>query len=109
MKSREALQITHTLSSPSKMPCFGYSIPASRCITGGKLRKVKNSICSFCYALKGRYVFPNVLTAMEKRYQSLTHPQWVDAMTALISSKRKKDYFRWHDSGDLQGLTHLEQ
>jgi len=108
MKSREALQITHTLSSPSKMPCFGYSIPASRCITGGKLRKVKNSICSFCYALKGRYVFPNVLTAMEKRYQSLTHPQWVDAMTALISSKRKKDYFRWHDSGDLQGLTHLE-
>jgi hypothetical protein len=108
MKTKEAVAITHTLSDPSKMPCFGYSIPAMRCITGGKLQKVKNSVCSVCYALKGRYVFPNVLEAMEKRFQSLTHPKWVEAMVTLIGSK-KKSYFRWHDSGDLQGSWHLEK
>jgi hypothetical protein len=108
MKTQEALSITHSLSNPSKMPCHGYSIPARRCITGGKLQKVKNSICSVCYALKGRYVFPNVLDAMEKRYQGLTHPQWAEAMIALIGSK-KSSFFRWHDSGDLQGVWHLEK
>jgi len=108
MKTKEAESIAHTLSDPSKMPCFGYSIPAMRCITGGKLQKVKNSVCSVCYALKGRYVFPNVLEAMEKRFQSLTNPLWVEAMVKLIGSK-KRSYFRWHDSGDLQGRWHLEK
>ncbi len=105
--TKQAEAITHSLSSPSKMPCHGYSIPASRCLTGGKLRKVANSICSVCYALKGRYVFPNVLDAMEKRFQSLFNSAWVDAMVFLISKKETSGYFRWHDSGDLQGTWHL--
>ena len=105
--AKQAEAITHTLSSPSKMPCHGYSTPASRCITGGKLRKVANTICSVCYALKGRYVFPNVLDAMEKRFQSLFNTAWVDAITFLIQKKEKSGFFRWHDSGDLQGTWHL--
>ena len=48
------------LSAPSKMPCHGYSIPASRCKIGRKMRKVAGSICAICYALKGRYSFANV-------------------------------------------------
>jgi len=106
-KTKQAEAICHTLSNPSKMPCHGYSTPASRCITGSKLRKVTNSICSVCYALKGRYVFPNVLDAMEKRFKSLFDSAWVDAITFLIQKKEKSGFFRWHDSGDLQGTWHL--
>jgi hypothetical protein len=45
---------------------------------------------------------------MEKRFQSLTNPQWVEAMVTLISKKEKSGYFRWHDSGDIQSIEHLE-
>lgn len=108
MKVSEAIAITGTLSSPSKMPCHSYSIPAKRCITGSKLRDVAGSTCSKCYACKGNYVFPNVQDALETRYQSLDHPQWVEAMTVLVKSTTKKvAYFRWHDSGDLQSVQHL--
>jgi hypothetical protein len=107
--TKQAEAVVHTLSSPSKMPCHGYSIPASRCITGGKLRKVANSICSVCYALKGRYVFPNVLAAMEQRFASLFSSAWVDAITYIINKKEKSGYFRWHDSGDLQGQWHFQK
>jgi hypothetical protein len=107
--AKQAEAITHSLSSPSKMPCHGYSTPASRCITGGKLRKVANSICSVCYAMKGRYVFDNVLNAMEKRFQSLFNSKWEDAIVFLIGKKEKSGFFRWHDSGDLQGTWHLQK
>lgn len=98
------------LSEPSKMPCYGYSIPAKRCKIGSKLRKVAGSTCKFCYALKGRYVFPNVLAAMERRYESLDKPEWVNYMAVLISHYGKKSgYFRWHDSGDIQSVEHLRK
>lgn len=106
MTRLEAQAITGGLSKPSKMPCFGYSIPAKDCRMGSKLRAVENSVCSKCYALKGRYVFPNVQQAMEKRLQSLVHPQWIEAMAFLINST-KNSFFRWHDSGDIQSLWHL--
>ncbi len=47
-----------SLSKPSKMPGYGWSTPASRCITGSKLRRIKGSVCHGCYAMKNRYVFP---------------------------------------------------
>jgi len=109
MKVKEAEIICGTLSKPSKMPCFGYSIPAKYCKIGMKMRNIIGSICSMCYALKGRYVFKNVMEAMEKRYQSLNSPDWVKAMVALISKKEKSGYFRFHDSGDLQSVKHLAQ
>jgi hypothetical protein len=107
--TKQAESIVHTLSAPSKMPGFSYNTPAFRCKIGSLLRKVKGSICSKCYALKGRYVFQNVQDAMEKRFSSLTSPLWVEAITFLISKKEKSGFFRWHDSGDLQGTWHLEK
>jgi len=107
MNIKEAEQICGKLSKPSKMPCYGYSIPASRCKIGAEMRNVPGSICSKCYALKGRYVFPVVQAALEKRFQSLDNPDWVKAMVALIKKKEKSGYFRWHDSGDLQSVKHL--
>lgn len=102
----EAEAIVGTLSSPSKMPCHGYSIPARHCHVGKKMKDVKGSVCASCYALKGRYLFGNVQNAMEKRYQSLNDPRWADAMTYLIG-QTGNPFFRWHDSGDLQSVKHL--
>ena len=104
----QAEAIAGSLSAPSKMPCYGYSIPARHCLVGQRMRNVDGSVCEVCYALKGRYLFSNVQTAMEKRYKSLTDPLWVPAMVFMIDHSGD-DYFRWHDSGDLQGVWHLKK
>ena len=55
--------ITGGLSKPSKMPGYAYNLPATECKIGSKLVKVPGSVCHGCYALKGRYRFPNVKDA----------------------------------------------
>ena len=105
MLKKEARQITGGLSAPSKMPGPAYNLPATECKTGAKLVKVPGSVCHGCYALKGRYRFRNVRLALARRLESLKHPQWVKAMTVLIKGE---PWFRWHDSGDLQSVTHLK-
>ena len=109
MTIKQAQGLVGSLSTPSKMPGFGYSTPAEDCVTGSKLVQVVNSICSFCYARKGRYVFPNVIAAMKKRLAALRQLNWVDVMTFLIEKREKSGFFRWHDSGDVQGVWHLEK
>ena len=108
MNISEAKKITGGLSSPSKMPCKAYSLPRSACITGSKMAKIEGSVCSKCYARKGRYVFPNVKAALEHRLKAINDPRWVDAMVTLIDAA-KNDYFRWHDSGDIQSVEHLHK
>jgi len=106
---KQALEFIGGLSSPSKMPCFSFSIPAWYCVTGQKLRNVKSTICSRCYALKGRYVFGPVKAAMERRFAKLQDERWVEAMVVAIRKKEKSGFFRWHDSGDVQSVEHLEK
>ena len=106
MLKKEAREITGGLSKPSKMPGPAYNLPAVNCITGAKLVKIPGSVCHGCYALKGRYRFNNVRMALARRLESLKHPQWVEAMVALIHGE---PWFRWHDSGDLQSPEHLKQ
>ena len=109
MNLKEAKKITGGLSDPGKMPGFAYNLPAWECVTGVKLQAIEGSVCSGCYAMKGRYRFPNVKDALNRRLNSLNHPQWIEAMTVLISHySRKVPWFRWHDSGDLQGAQHLK-
>ena len=105
--AKQAEAIVHTLSAPSKMPGYSYNTPAFRCKIGSILRKIVGSVCEKCYACKGRYIFQNVIDAMEKRFASLLNPRWVESITFLISKKEKSGFFRWHDSGDLQGTWHL--
>lgn len=95
------------LSAPSKMPCHGYSIPARHCKTGRKMRKIANSICSICYALKGRYGFANVQNALERRFKLISKKSWVGDMVAAIGAVEKSGFFRFHDSGDLQSISHF--
>ena len=94
------------MTRTSKMPGLSYSLPAWECQVGSRLRAVKGSVCSGCYALKGNYTrYPAIKAAQYYRLQSLRHPQWIPAMVAQI--KRQK-FFRWHDAGDLQGSWHLK-
>ena len=106
MKKKEASKITGGLSAPGKMPEGSYNLPASACLTGAKLREIPGTPCYGCYAFKGRYNFPNVKDALARRLDSITHPDWVQAMAVLIKGKK---HFRWHDSGDLQGPEHLKK
>ena len=106
MKKKEANKITGGLSAPGKMPEGSYNLPASACMTGAKLREIPGTPCYGCYAFKGRYNFPNVKEALARRLDSITHPDWVQAMAVLIKGKK---HFRWHDSGDLQGPEHLKK
>jgi len=105
MLKKEANKITGGLSAPGKMPEGSYNLPARACQTGAKLRQVPGTPCWGCYAFKGRYNFPNVKDALTRRLESLNHPQWIEAMAVLIKGKK---FFRWHDSGDLQGPEHLK-
>ena len=114
----EALQVIGGLSRPSKMPWWSWSISASNCITGSKLRKVPGSTCSSCYALKGFYRFPVVAAAHERRQLALDHTDFVEAFTIVLhylhakTKKRRLDgdlenRFRWLDAGDLQSVDML--
>ena len=106
LTEKQAIAICGSLSNPSKMPGHGYALPAYRCRIGSLLQLIPKAICHYCYALRGRYLFPVVRAAMEKRFSSLSDPRWTDAVSTLIY--RSKDrYFRWHDSGDLQSIEHL--
>ena len=106
LKAAEA--VAGTLSKPSKMPGYSYGLPAEECKVGRVLVKTPGSVCETCYALKGRYVFPNVKNAQYRRLGSIRDIRWVDAMVFMIK-KRAIPYFRWHDSGDIQDDFHLKQ
>lgn len=105
MTKKDAKKITGGLSSPSKMPGKSYSLPPKKCRTGSVLSKHKGTVCADCYACKGRYLFSNVQNALQRRYESLYHPLWVESMITLLKDEYK--YFRWHDSGDIDSVQHF--
>lgn len=112
------------LSRPSKLArvSLAWSISADLCNVGGKLADHPNTVCAICYAKVNSYTFPCVVRAMARRYRAL--------LTALESESNLENFaasfstvleyyrtrergirytrFRWFDSGDLQGLAHLE-
>lgn len=97
-----------TLSVPSKMPCYSWSTPAKACKVGSRLKEVKGSTCSLCYAEKNFYLMPSTRNAMEHRLACLQDLEsWKVAIRDLIKLQEKSGYFRWHDSGDIQSVDHL--
>lgn len=113
---KELEQAVGGLSQPSKMPGLSYGTPAAACKVGSILRAAgKHTVCGSCYAHKGMYVFPNVRNAQAKRLEILSSDldQWRQDMTELIRLKYRRKagkdrVFRFHDSGDVQSLEHLE-
>ena len=105
MLKKEASKIVGGLSNPGKMPCYSINLPATACVTGSKLARVPGTVCHGCYALKNRYVMPVQKAAMARRLRALDHGSWTTAMVTLIKGFQ---YFRWHDSGDVQSVQHLK-
>jgi hypothetical protein len=108
-----ALDVVGGLSKPSKMPGLAFGFSADKCLTGSKLRTVAGSVCADCYACKGMYRFPGVKAAHDRRWTRLqaalnSSSQREDYVTAFITLLAKQSWFRWHDSGDLQSVAHLE-
>lgn len=91
------------MSNPSKMPGFSFGLPALKACP-----RANGTICKQCYALKGRYIFENVVHAQEVRFAWTVESmrtddgfqRWIAAMVRCISSTRA-EYFRIHDSGDF--------
>ena len=107
MNIKEAQAITGSMTRPSKMPGLSYSLPAWECKTGSKLRKIKNSVCSACYALKGNYTrYKAIKAAQYVRLASLNSELWT---AAIVTQIKRQKYFRWHDAGDVQDLQHLNK
>mgnify|MGYP003140054316 FL=1 len=109
---KDAEAVVGGLSRPSKMPSFAWSISARRCNTGSKLVNVKGSVCEGCYALKNRYLFNNIQSALENRYNKwkTNRNKWTDAMIYLMHNKQhivNTGHFRFFDSGDIQGVEML--
>lgn len=99
-----------TLGKPGKMPGYSFgSIPASFCKTGSKLAKKEGTVCSKCYALKGRYMFNNVQNALKKRMENINHPLYPYYAAELIKRNDQLGYIRLMDSGDIQSAKHLAQ
>ena len=116
-KLSESLERVGGLSTPSKMPGYGWSIPAWECDIGGKLQQTSGSVCENCYAMKGRYTFGAVRNALENRLAlcKKDNHEWRDAFIYYLTNapkfRAKADYyypFRWFDSGDLQGEQMLD-
>ena len=107
MNIKEAQAITGSMTRTSKMPGLSYSLPAWECKTGSKLRKIKNSVCSACYALKGNYTrYKAIKAAQYVRLASLNSELWP---AAIVTQIKRQKYFRWHDAGDVQDVQHLNK
>lgn len=104
----EAIEIVGSnLGTPSKMPGYSWGISAHSCQRGGELAAQPDTVCSRCYARTGRYLFPSVRAAHQRREEAIESPHWTDAMVFLIRVMVGRGYFRWFDSGDLQSVGHL--
>jgi hypothetical protein len=105
--------ITGGLSDPSKMPGRAWGIPAAACVLGAMLRQLAGTVCRDCYALKGRFVFPNVKRSLLRKldcWRKHTGQQWIEAMVASIRKDpaiQREPCFRWFHSGDLQSVAML--
>ena len=109
MTIKQATKNVGGLSQTSKMPSKSWSISALDCNIGSKLRASKQStVCDGCYALSGMQILPVQQSAYAKRLElwKTDRKLWVLSMDYLIKNMKaiqESKYFRWFDSGDLQG------
>jgi hypothetical protein len=93
------------------MPGLSISTPADECISGSKMALIEGSVCSQCFAKRGHYSYDVVQDALLRRLYALNNPLWVPSMVTLITKACTlidEPYFRWFDSGDLQGIFQLQ-
>jgi protein gp88 len=107
----KARAIAGSLGEPSKMPGPSYGLDAFVCQKGSELAAIPGSSCEHCYARRNFYKYWRpALKARHHRQAAIHHPEWVEAMIAILEDYLKTDgekVFRWHDSGDLHSADHL--
>jgi hypothetical protein len=118
------------LSKPSKMPCYGFNLPAMKfCPAAIQALKeyAENAVCSHCYAMGGTYLFTNVKKSLENKANFLLKSlredkgqtfvvEMVKQITEAYSGGKKKlngrvfnkTLFRVHDSGDLFSPAYID-
>jgi hypothetical protein len=108
MRVRDAWRIVGGLGEPGKMPGFAHGVPVADCRVGSRLARIPGTVCFHCYANTRRYTWRAMLAVLRRRARSLRRPSavWCDAMVKLLDGQR---WFRWFDSGDLQGVEHLRR
>ena len=111
---RDYVEAVGGVGLPAKMPGTAYGIPAADCGVGSNLAVRKGSVCYRCYAKRNNYTYPSVIKAQAKRLESLRDlAAWTDAwchifdyLGTLLSYEER--CHRWHDSGDVQSIEHLD-
>ncbi len=124
----QLMAIVGSIGFPSKMPGMSYGLQAGATCPSSK-RSIdtygEKSVCHYCYAgggnvNGGNYNYPSVLQGHKKRLQGIGNPLWVEALARLINHYRENGkvekgrtidtrFFRFHDSGDIIDLQHLEK
>jgi len=99
-----------SLSKPSKMPGYSWSLAAGITCPAAKMTIKEwgdKAICSGCYAKGGFYRMGNVQDAQSRRLRwvlrSIRENDGAEAVNGLVSLIKAtgQDLFRVHDSGDL--------
>lgn len=108
------------LGKTTKMPGYSFGLDTSACAVGSGLQKVCGSVCEKCYARRLENIRPSVKLGHERRTHAVHEAmksyegraRWVISMVERLWQKyegvpEQGRYFRWHDSGDIQGVLHL--
>ena len=111
---KDAMALVGGCSKPKKMPGLSYGLPTDMCNTGMKLKVIPNTVCYGCYADKGHYKQYEVAIkkAQYRRLESISNPRWIEAMIYILNHQKSivdTGVFRWHDSGDIQSVEHLDK
>ena len=110
MLVKEAITHGKVSLGNTKMPGSTFAICAFACITGGKLAKVKGSVCEQCNMRRLQKIRPCVDQGYKKnlfKWQVSNSSNWIAAMVFQIKRYAVDGYHRWFDSGDLQSLEML--
>lgn len=102
----------------SKMPGSTFGLSTSGCAVGQALQQVEGSVCSRCYAAKLEKLRPSVKLGWQRRTDAVLdaiadrekRTAWITGMAQrihMVADKTGERFHRWHDSGDLQGIEHL--
>lgn len=102
-------------SKNTKMPGTTFGLSTDYCNVGYVLRNKPGSVCEACYAARLENFRPSVKTGWTNRAKAAllatdsSHGMraWESAFTERLR-KLNPTHHRWHDSGDLLNIRHLE-
>ena len=95
-------------SKALNLKVFNFGIPAYKSASGKLTCPMAKECIKFCYAKKGAYIWSNVSSVFEKRYQLTKTDNFIQEMSNEII-KKKPDYIRVHDSGDYYSKKYLQK